>query len=79
LFTKKALKETFKRIDGRYYNGAMLVGLNGVVVKSHGGADETAFANAVEVAVELSRHNINQKIIQEINLVQQHIQLSLKS
>jgi glycerol-3-phosphate acyltransferase PlsX len=75
LFAKKALKETFKRIDGRYYNGAMLVGLNGVVVKSHGGADKIAFANAVEVAVELSVHNINQKIIQEINKVQESIKL----
>jgi glycerol-3-phosphate acyltransferase PlsX len=76
LLVKSALKDTFKRIDGRYYNGAMLVGLNGVVVKSHGGADKVAFANAVEVAIELSLHDINQKIIQEINLVQQEIKIS---
>lgn len=73
LLAKNSIKKTFKAIDGRYYNGAMLVGLNGVVVKSHGGADPIAFANAVEVAVELSRNNINQKIIQEINILQQHI------
>lgn len=73
LFTKKALQSTFKRIDGRYYNGAMLVGLNGVVVKSHGGADSIAFANAIGVAVELSINNINKKIIQEIDTVQQHL------
>jgi glycerol-3-phosphate acyltransferase PlsX len=72
---KKALKSAFKSIDGRYYNGAMLIGLNGVVVKSHGGADKIAFANAIEVAIELSKHNINQKIIQEINLLQQHMSL----
>jgi glycerol-3-phosphate acyltransferase PlsX len=76
LFAKKSLKNTFKQIDGRYYNGAMLVGLNGVVVKSHGGADSIAFANAIGVAVELSIHNINQKIIQEINIVQQSIAIS---
>lgn len=75
LLAKTALKETFKKIDGRYYNGAMLIGLNGVVVKSHGGADKIAFANAVEVAIELSAHNINQKIIQEINKVQENIKL----
>ena len=51
----------------------MLIGLNGIVVKSHGGADKTAFSNAVKVAVELSYQNINQKIIQEINLVHQNI------
>jgi len=73
LLAKKALKDTFKSIDGRYYNGAMLVGLNGVVVKSHGGADKIAFANAINTAVELSKHNINQKIIQEINTLQQYM------
>lgn len=74
LLAKKSLKQAFARIDGRYYNGAMLVGLNGVVVKSHGSADKVAFANAIKVAVELSYHNINQKIIHEINSVQQNIQ-----
>jgi phosphate acyltransferase len=73
LLAKTALKSTFKRIDGRYYNGAMLVGLNGVVVKSHGGADSIAFANAIGVAVELSANDINKKIIQEIDTVQQHL------
>lgn len=74
LFAKKSLKDTFTKIDGRYYNGAMLIGLNGVVVKSHGGADKIAFANAIKVSVELSYHNINQKIIHEIDSVQQNIQ-----
>ncbi len=72
-FAKTAIKNAFKNIDGRYYNGAMLIGLNGVVVKSHGGADAIAFANAIGVAVELSKNNINQKIIQEINIIQQHL------
>lgn len=75
LLAKKSLKDTFKKIDGRYYNGAMLIGLNGIVVKSHGGADKIAFANAVEVAIELCANNINQKIIQEINKVQENIKL----
>ncbi len=75
LLARKAIKKAFNSIDGRYYNGAMLIGLNGVVVKSHGGADKIAFANAIEVAIELSKHNINQKIIQEINLLQQHMLL----
>ena len=51
----------------------MLIGLNGVVVKSHGGADAIAFANAIGVTVELCKNNINQKIIQEINIIQQHL------
>ena len=73
LFAKKALKQAFEAIDGRYYNGAMLIGLNGVVVKSHGGADKIAFANAVGVALELSLKDINNKIIQEIDILQKQI------
>lgn len=73
LFAKKALKKAFEAIDGRYYNGAMLIGLNGVVVKSHGGADKIAFANAVGVALELSLKDINNKIIQEIDILQKQI------
>ena len=38
-------------IDPRMYNGASLVGLQGIVIKSHGGADVFAFANAVEIAI----------------------------
>jgi phosphate acyltransferase len=45
------LKSFGRRIDPRHYNGASLVGLKGVVIKSHGGADEVAFANAIRVAV----------------------------
>lgn len=40
-----------KRIDPRRYNGASLLGLQGIVVKSHGGADATAYANAIDMAV----------------------------
>jgi len=39
-----------KRIDPRRYNGAALLGLRGIVVKSHGGADQFAFANAIAIA-----------------------------
>jgi phosphate acyltransferase len=39
------------RIDPRRYNGASFVGLRGIVIKSHGGADETAFATAIRTAV----------------------------
>jgi len=40
-----------RRIDPRRYNGASLLGLRGTVVKSHGGADTLAFANAIRVAI----------------------------
>jgi phosphate acyltransferase len=47
-----------KRVDHRRYNGASLLGLRGVVIKSHGSADELAFGNALNVAWEAARHRL---------------------
>lgn len=66
LLAKPALKTMFNRIDPRNYNGAMFVGLNGIVVKSHGFADELAYANAIRVAIRLKRNNVNELIISEL-------------
>jgi len=52
LFALPVLKALKRRIDPRRYNGASLLGLQGIVIKSHGGADALAFANAVEIAIE---------------------------
>lgn len=50
------------RIDPRRYNGAMFLGLNGVCVKSHGGADAFGFANAINVAEEMITNRLNNGI-----------------
>jgi glycerol-3-phosphate acyltransferase PlsX len=56
------LKAFRRRIDPRRYNGASLLGLNGIVIKSHGGADALAFANAVKVAVIAAREQVPERI-----------------
>jgi glycerol-3-phosphate acyltransferase PlsX len=58
--TLKALKT---RLDPRAYNGASMVGLKGVVIKSHGGADRMSFANAVRVAVTEARNGVPDQIV----------------
>ena len=40
-----------QRLDPRHHNGAILLGLNGIVVKSHGGTDAVGFEHAIGVAV----------------------------
>jgi glycerol-3-phosphate acyltransferase PlsX len=45
------LKAFRNKIDPRHYNGASLLGLRGIVIKSHGSADELAFANAIDIAL----------------------------
>jgi glycerol-3-phosphate acyltransferase PlsX len=66
LLASKALKKVLKDLDPNTYNGAMLIGLNGIVVKSHGGANARSFANAINVAISLIENNINDKIVREI-------------
>jgi glycerol-3-phosphate acyltransferase PlsX len=55
-----------RRIDPRRYNGATLIGLKGVVVKSHGGADAIAFANALDKAYTEVSHGVLDRIAQRI-------------
>ena len=66
LLASKALKKVLKDLDPNTHNGAMLIGLNGIVVKSHGGANASSFANAINVAISLIEDNINDKIVREM-------------
>lgn len=62
LLVKPGLERMREWIDPRRYNGALFVGLNGIVVKSHGGADGESFAAAVDVAMDAVTHHLNDKI-----------------
>jgi len=66
LLCKNAFKEVKNNFDPRLHNGAMLLGLNGIVVKSHGGSDEIGNSNAIKVAFNLTKHKINEQIIKEM-------------
>ena len=57
-----ALRALKRRLDPRSYNGASMVGLDGIVIKSHGGADRVAFANAVRVAMTEARNGVPARI-----------------
>ncbi|HRX60004.1 MAG TPA: phosphate acyltransferase PlsX [Candidatus Competibacter sp.] len=56
------LRALGRKIDPRRYNGASLLGLQGIVVKSHGGADALAFANAIQVAMLEAERKVPQQI-----------------
>ncbi|AOZ69738.1 phosphate acyltransferase [Rhodobacter xanthinilyticus] len=56
------LKRMKARIDPRRANGGVFLGLNGTVVKSHGGADATGFAAALELAARLARSGFRAKL-----------------
>ncbi len=58
----RALKE---KLDPRKHNGGVFVGLNGVVVKSHGGTDALGFATAIDVAIEMVKNGLVAKIAED--------------
>jgi len=70
----RALK---RRLDPRHYNGASLLGLKGVVVKSHGGSDSVSFASAIRIAILEVQNQVPQRISRLLE--QQFPQLQVSS
>ncbi|MBU1326311.1 MAG: phosphate acyltransferase PlsX [Alphaproteobacteria bacterium] len=66
LLALPALKRMRQRIDPSAINGGPLLGLNGIVVKSHGGADAKGFSNALRIAVDLARSDYLEKVGQNL-------------
>jgi len=62
LIALPVLKAFKKRVDHRRYNGASLLGLKQIVIKSHGGADEYAFSKAIDVAILEAEKSVPQCI-----------------
>lgn len=70
-----ALKRLKTRLDPNTVNGGALLGLNGVVVKSHGGATDIGFANAIKVAADLAQSDFAAEIqanMQKLNALLAH-------
>lgn len=66
LFSAPALKRLQKRMDPSRYNGASFVGLQGIVIKSHGGANILGFRQAIHLAVTQARHNVPELIADKV-------------
>ena len=63
-FLKRSLKRIKKKLDYAEYGGALLLGVNGIVIIGHGGSN----AKAIKNAVYLSYKFISQKVLQKISL-----------
>jgi glycerol-3-phosphate acyltransferase PlsX len=62
LLAMNALKRLRTRMDPRRSNGGVFLGLNGIVVKSHGGADATGVAAAIDMAYKLARSGFRERL-----------------
>ncbi len=62
LFATSALNALRRRMDPRTVNGGIFMGLNGIVIKSHGGTDEVGYKSALSLGYEMGRNNLIDKI-----------------
>ena len=62
LLARRRLQAVRDRLDPRLYNGGVFLGLNGIVVKSHGGTDTVGFAAAIELAVDMVADRLTERI-----------------
>jgi phosphate acyltransferase len=67
IFAKAAFDALRDKMDPGKVNGGVFLGLNGIVIKSHGGADAAGFASAVDVGYEMVRYNLLTKINQTLH------------
>jgi len=68
IFAMPVLNSLRRRIDPRSYNGASLVGLQGIVIKSHGGADVVAYASAIREAIVEVKKNVPERISKHLEI-----------
>ena len=66
LLVKPALKETLKTFDASRYGGAPLLGLKGLVVKTHGSSKALEFKNSILQCIQFKNEHINEKIEEHI-------------
>ena len=67
LINIKNLNKIKKKLDPRLYNGAILIGLNSPVIKSHGSTDYIGFSHSLDVCVKVVKNNLIQKIKDNIS------------
>lgn len=69
IFARPVLKATRKRVDPARYNGASLLGLNGIVIKSHGNTNVTGYMRAIEEAIVEIEKNVPEQISHRVEEV----------
>jgi glycerol-3-phosphate acyltransferase PlsX len=67
LFARQAFQALREKMDPSKVNGGVFLGLNGIVIKSHGGTDAEGFASAVDVGYDMVRYDLLTKINQTLN------------
>ena len=72
LFAKSALMGLKNHLDPNNHNGAVFMGLNGLVIKSHGSASASGFASAIGVAADMASNDLAGKITKDLKYFEKH-------
>ena len=70
-FARKAFQALREKLDPRNINGGVFLGLDGIVIKSHGGADPVGYAGAIELGYDMVKHGLLERIRESIALAQE--------
>ena len=70
-FLNRSLKRIWKRMDYSEYGGALLLGVNGIVIIGHGGSSRKAIKNAINLSKKFISENVLDKISNEIDNMQE--------
>ena len=76
-FARKAFQALREKMDPRNVNGGVFLGLDGIVIKSHGGADSVGYAGAIEMGYDMVKHGLLERIRESIALAQEDRALEL--
>lgn len=64
---RSAFRSLRDKLDPRVHNGGVFLGLNGLVIKSHGGSDGVGFAHAISMGIDMARSNLAGQIAADLN------------
>jgi glycerol-3-phosphate acyltransferase PlsX len=74
LLIARPIRRMKDRMNPKLHNGAMLIGLGGIAIKSHGGADGVAYANAIKVATQMVSHGLQKQIEEKLHALSLDLQ-----
>jgi glycerol-3-phosphate acyltransferase PlsX len=77
LLAGRALNALRRKLDPRTVNGGVFLGLNGIVIKSHGGTDEIGFQSALGLAYEMARSHLMDKVVEGMHRFPRNLPASL--
>lgn len=66
VLARRAFQSLREKLDPRAHNGGVFLGLNGLVIKSHGGTDGVGFAHAIETGIEMARGDLVSRIAHDM-------------